>query len=143
MEISKRTDYALRMLASLVEDPSGVVSVRAAAATNGVPYSFARAIQHDLARAGIVENSRGAAGGMRLACDPQATTLLQVLEAVQGPLVIGCCLAEKDADGRPVPCERMVGCCYAPIWCRAEKMLRDYFGSMTLAQVVQAEGSLD
>ena len=31
MEISRRTDYALRMLASLVLDPEGVVSVRTAA----------------------------------------------------------------------------------------------------------------
>lgn len=136
MEISKKTDYALRMLASLVENPDSSLSVRAVARETGVPYSFARAIQHDLARAGIVENSRGAAGGMRLAVDPEATTLLSLVEAVQGPLAIGCCLAEKDLEGRPVPCERMPECCYAPIWCHAEKMLREYFGSMTISQVV-------
>ena len=38
MDVSKKTDYALRMLAALVRDPSGVVSVRAAARDNGVPY---------------------------------------------------------------------------------------------------------
>ena len=76
MDISRKTDYALRMLAALVEDPRGVVSVRTAARDNGVPYSFARSIQHDLAVAGIVENTRGANGGMRLSVDPKPTTLL-------------------------------------------------------------------
>ena len=71
MEISRKTDYALRMLAALVSDPDGIISVRTAAKENSIPYSFARSIQHDLALAGIVENSRGAAGGMRLAVDPR------------------------------------------------------------------------
>ena len=76
MEIARKTDYALRMLATLATDPAGVVSVREAARANGVPYSFARSIQHDLALAGIVENSRGANGGMRLAVDPREVTLV-------------------------------------------------------------------
>ena len=57
MEIARKTDYALRMLATLAADPAGVVSVREVARANGVPYSFARSIQHDLALAGIVESA--------------------------------------------------------------------------------------
>ena len=37
MEISRKTDYALRMLAALVQNPDGVVSVRTAAKDNDVP----------------------------------------------------------------------------------------------------------
>ena len=58
MEISRKTDYALRMIASLVKQPDGVVSVRTAAKENAVPYSFARSIQHDLTTASIVESLR-------------------------------------------------------------------------------------
>lgn len=132
MEISKKTDYALRMLAALVIDPQSVVSVRTAAKESGVPYSFARSIQHDLALAGIVTNTRGAAGGMRLACDPATTTLLDVVEAVQGPIVISGCFGGE--DGRA--CARLGGCHFSPVWCNAEQMLRDYFGSVTLHQLV-------
>ena len=123
MEIARKTDYALRMLATLAADPSGVVSVREAARHNEVPYSFARAIQHDLALAGIVENTRGANGGMRLSVDPHEVTLLMLLEAVQGPLAL--CGCGSAGDGR------------SPIWCNAETMLREYFGSITLWQVVE------
>ena len=48
VDISRKTDYSLRMLAELVRS-DGVVSVRAAAEKNGIPYSFARSIQHDQA----------------------------------------------------------------------------------------------
>ena len=133
MEISRRTDYALRMLASLVLDPEGVVSVRTAAKESGVPYSFARSIQHDLALAGIVENTRGAAGGMRLSVDPQEVTLLQVVEAVQGPVALSCCL---NADGEGSPCPNREQCRYTSVWCNAERLLRGLFSSVTLHQLV-------
>ena len=134
MEIARKTDYALRMLATLATDPAGVVSVREVARANGVPYSFARSIQHDLALAGIVENSRGANGGMRLAVDPREVTLLRLVEAVQGPLALCGCDA-AGADGGP--CERRGACGFNPIWCNAEAMLRSFFGSVTLWQVVE------
>ena len=46
MDISRKTDYALRMLAMLAEDPECLLSVRTAAEEVNVPYSFARSIQH-------------------------------------------------------------------------------------------------
>lgn len=133
MEISRKTDYALRMLAALVQNPDGVVSVRTAAKDNDVPYSFARSIQHDLALAGIVESTRGAHGGMRLAVDPRTTSLLKLVEAVQGPILISSCDYAGDDGG---PCPRMAECHFNPIWCNAERMLRSYFDSVTLYQVV-------
>lgn len=136
MDISRKTDYALRMLAALVEDPSGIVSVRTAARENNVPYSFARSIQHDLALAGIVENTRGANGGMRLAMDPRETTLLRVVEALQGSVALSCC-ADPAGDG--VPCPNRPTCHFSPVWCNAESLLRSFFSSVTLHQLV-AEG---
>ena len=131
MEIPRKTDYALRMLADLVRNPDGVVSVRTAARDNDIPYSFARSIQHDLALAGIVTNSRGAAGGMRLAVDPARTTLLELIEAVQGPVLVGGCVA---AEGQA--CPRRACCCFNPVWCTAERLLRSLFSTVTLHQLV-------
>lgn len=131
MEISKKTDYALRMLASLVLDPDGVVSVRTAARESGVPYSFARSIQHDLALAGIVENTRGAAGGMRLSIDPKEVTLLEIVEAVQGPVLVASCDAGEEG-----PCPRQGTCRYTAVWCNSERLLRSFFSSVTLHQLV-------
>ena len=131
MEISKKTDYALRMLASLVNGPDEAISVRAAAQEGSVPYSFARSIQHDLATAGIVENSRGATGGMRLKVDPREVTLLQIVEAVQGHVLVASCNA-----GEKGLCPRQGACPYTAVWCNSERLLHAFFASVTLYQLV-------
>lgn len=132
MEISKKTDYAIRMLAELVRGDGDIVSVRLAAEKNDVPYSFARSIQHDLVRSGIVESIRGSHGGMRLAIDPAATTIRMIVEAIQGPIHVSGC--EEDADG--AMCSQKNRCNFNALWCEADRMLRDYFDSVTLYQVV-------
>jgi len=140
VEISKKTDYALRMLMCLVQQPERIVSARTAAEENGVPYSFARAIQHDLATHGIVESIRGARGGMRLAIDPRETPLLDIIEAIQGPVEIASCSLSEGEDG---PCPRRDSCPFNPIWCTAERMLRDYLASVSLYDVVMSGLSPD
>ena len=95
MDISRKTDYALRMLAMLAEEPERLLSVRTAAEEVNVPYSFARSIQHGLVQAGIVESLRGVHGGMRLKVSPDDVTIRQVVEAVQGPMVMNDCTASS------------------------------------------------
>ena len=130
MDISRKTDYALRILSILVEQGDRLLSVRTAADQVDVPYSFARSIQHGLVQAGIVESLRGVRGGMRLKADPAQVTIRQIVEAVQGPLVFNECTAQ---DG---VCGRMGECCYHPLWCGAQALLLNYLDSVTLDDVV-------
>lgn len=130
MDISRKTDYALRMLTMLAEGDESLLSVRTAAEAVDVPYSFARSIQHGLVQAGIVESLRGVRGGMRLRLDPSEITIRQIVEAVQGPLVMNDCTAEEGV------CPRMDCCCYHPIWAGAQELLRDYLDSVSLDDVV-------
>lgn len=130
MDISRKTDYALRMLSMLASGEDGLLSVRTAAEQVDVPYSFARSIQHGLVQAGIVESLRGVHGGMRLKVDPSEVTIRQIVEAVQGPLVMNDCTAE---DG---VCPRMDGCCYHSIWMGAQALMHSYLDSITLDDVV-------
>lgn len=130
MDISRKTDYALRMLTMLVEGDGGLLSVRVAAEKVDIPYSFARSIQHGLAHAGIIESLRGVHGGMKLKANPAEVTICDIVEAVQGPLVMNDCTAE---DG---VCSQLDTCCYHPIWAGAQALLRDYLSSITLDDVV-------
>ena len=134
MDISRKTDYALRMLSMLVESDE-LLSVRTAAEQVNVPYSFARSIQHGLVQAGIIESLRGVHGGMRLKADPAQITLRQVVEAVQGPMVMNDCTA---TDGS---CARMETCCYHPIWAGTQALVRNYLDSVTLDDVVNRKVS--
>ena len=118
------------MLAMLAEDPERLLSVRTAAEEVNVPYSFARSIQHGLVQAGIVESLRGVHGGMRLKVSPDDVTIRQVVEAVQGPMVMNDCTA-PDGD-----CARMGTCCYHPLWAGAQALMRDYLDSVSLGDIV-------
>lgn len=130
MDISRKTDYALRMLSMLAENGDSLLSVRTAAENAGVPYSFARSIQHSLAQAGIVESLRGVHGGMRLKIDAASITIRQVVEAIQGPLVVNDCTAPAGE------CPRLSDCCYHPIWAGTQALVRNYLDSVTLDDVV-------
>lgn len=131
MDISRKTDYALRILSMLVESGDELLSVRVAAEQVDVPYSFARSIQHGLVQAGIIESLRGVRGGMRLKANPEELTIYDIVRAVQGPFVINECTA---ADG---DCPRMETCCFHPLWMGVEALLNDYLSSVTLADVVE------
>lgn len=130
MDISRKTDYALRILSILVENEGTLLSVRTAADRVNVPYSFARSIQHGLVQAGIIESLRGVHGGMRLKVDPADVTVRQVVEAVQGPLYFNDCTAP---DGC---CERMDTCCYHPLWMGLTELVANYLDSVSLDDVV-------
>lgn len=130
MDISRKADYALRILSILATSESDLLSVRVAAEQVDVPYSFARSIQHGLAQAGIIESLRGVHGGMRLKADPSELTIYQILEAVQGPFAINECTVPENE------CPRKPSCCFHPLWLGAEALMRDYLSSITLADVV-------
>ena len=130
MDISRKTDYALRILSMLVEEGDELLSVRIAAERVGVPYSFARSIQHGLSHAGIIESVRGVRGGMGLKVDPEEISVYDVIVAVQGPLCINDCTAPDGA------CGRMGSCCFHPLWVGTEALVRDYLSSISLADAV-------
>jgi Rrf2 family protein len=130
VEISKKLDYALRMLgeAAAVEEGE-VVSVRYAAEKNAIPYSFARTIQHEMVKAGLLETTRGPHGGMRLAIDATTTTLLDIVEAIEGPMRV----AGSDA-GTSLASE--VPSRFEPVWAGLSHLIRGYLSSVTLHQLV-------
>ncbi len=129
MELTRRTDYACRIIRAAYANKDAYVSVSDVADAESIPYAFARSIQHDLVHAGLLKTVRGAKGGLSLACDPSATTLLDVLVALQGPMNMSPCSAD------PEYCERCGGCEYHSIWKHADRLMQDYFESITLEKL--------
>ena len=127
MEITRRTDYSIRMLQELVRCGGGPVSVRELAERQHVPYAFARAVQRDLVGAGFITTVRGAKGGAVLARDADTITLYDVVTAMQGAPSVAVCAHD------PAWCEFSGGCAVHTVWCEADEMLRAFLGSKTLA----------
>ena len=106
------------------------MSVAEIAEEEDIPYSFARSIQNDLTKAGLVKTVRGAQGGLVLNCDPETVTLLEVLEVLQGPVSIAICTVD------PCFCHKSEGCGFHSVWHGADKLLNEYFESITLSDLL-------
>ncbi len=98
MEFIKRnTDYALRALVYLAQkEPETVVDVHTIAEQGQVSEDFLRKILQVLGNAGIVRSHRGPRGGFSLARSAADITILDVMEALQGPVAINRCFLGRD-----------------------------------------------
>jgi Rrf2 family protein len=86
VDISAKTDYAVRALLQLAAQEPALVKVDAIIGEQQLPKKFVEAILGELRRSGIVRSQRGADGGYALAIPAGEITLGAVIRAVDGPL---------------------------------------------------------
>jgi Rrf2 family protein len=96
-----------------------------------IPPSFLAKIVSQLSVAGLLQTSRGARGGVSLAKPPEAISLLDVVEAIDGPILLNDCVGESAS------CVYDDSCPLKPIWCDAQKMLLDHLSKANFAQFAQ------
>ena len=132
MEITRRTDYATRIMLELARLPEGDrVSARTLGDLADVTYPFARSIVTELAAAGLLDARRGPSGGVRLARPASQITLLDVVVAIEGGVRLNACVTE------PGYCTRAGGCSAHAVWAQASSMLADYLASRDLESLVE------
>ncbi|MBI4023798.1 MAG: Rrf2 family transcriptional regulator [Verrucomicrobia bacterium] len=92
MRLSKKTDYALRVLFTLVEHHGrGPIPIRELARRNDVPKRFLEHIMLEMKARGWVDSSPGKQGGYVLAKEPARITMGEVIRQFDGVLApIGC-----------------------------------------------------
>ena len=84
MTWTQTDDHALRILVDVAAHPHASVGEIAGRTT--IPSALVAKVVQTLSRAMLVETTRGRGGGVQLARDPAAISLLDVVEAIQGPL---------------------------------------------------------
>jgi len=85
-----------------------------------IPRSFLAKIMQKLTKAGIVNSFRGVKGGFRLARKPEQVSLLDVIEAIEGPTAMSRCAIEASA------CNLSAACAVHPVWVNLRNMVEDY-----------------
>jgi Rrf2 family iron-sulfur cluster assembly transcriptional regulator len=128
MHLTRAGDHAIRALLVLLRQSANgrLTSYRLAEETK-IPAEFLRKILSALARAKILRSVRGPTGGVRLARKPEDITLLDIVEAVEGPLALNECTRAPSA------CPRSPHCLVHPVWQQAQERLRETLASATLA----------
>ncbi len=102
LRLSQTTGYAIKALACLAEGDCRQTADIAHAAS--VPRTYLPKIIQALVRAGLVVARRGIGGGVSLAAPPAEISLLQVVEAVEGPHWLGDCLLGLDECTNTATC---------------------------------------
>lgn len=80
--ISRTTEYALRAIIWLLQEPSRSQTARQIARGTRTPPDYTSKVLQLLTKAGLVRSQRGLGGGFRFASDPTKVTVLEVINAV-------------------------------------------------------------
>ena len=138
MEITRQADYAVRTMIYLSGLPlNGRVPTATISQTQGVPLPFLSKVISRLALAGLVITSRGMGGGVALARSPREITLLQVVEAVDGPVRLNSCLL------RPGSCDRQDRCAAHDAWAEIQDHLIQELSGVTMAELAARQAEKD
>ena len=118
MQITRQADYAIRTVRYLAKQgPNQRSATSTVAQEMKIPPSFLAKIISQLSIAGLLHTSRGARGGVTLARDAKEISLLDVVEAIDGPILLNECV------GDPADCEFSDDCLVHPIWVEAQESL--------------------
>jgi Rrf2 family protein len=134
MQITRQADYAVRAvlyLARLGTERRAATSQ--IAQDQQIPPSFLAKIVSQLSVAGLLQTSRGARGGVSLARPAGEITLLEVVEAIDGPILLNECVA---GDGA---CTFGDDCPMRPVWCDVQSQLVERLGATSFSHFLATE----
>jgi len=117
MQITRQADYAVRAVLHLARNGDTRTATSVIAEEQKIPPSFLAKIISQLSIAGLLHTSRGARGGVTLAREPKDITLLEVIEAIDGPIQLNECVGDTGT------CSFDENCPLRPVWCEAQEQL--------------------
>jgi Rrf2 family protein len=140
MIFTTKAEYGVRLLVELGRQGSGQpVSLKSIAEAEGLPLAYLERIVALLKKADLVESTRGAHGGYRLARAPEAITMDEVVLSLEGAVAPMSCFIDDSEDGR-VLCshldDRGHGCATKLLWTRVQGGVIKALAQTTLAELV-------
>ncbi len=138
MKITTKTRYALRLVVDLAErEAEGYVALNDVAKRQDISKKYLEQIVPVLLQAGILKTSRGYHGGYRLAKDPAAITVADLMTIAEGPLAPVICLINTEKG----VCSRSGTCPTQFVWRGLEKAIEDYLTSITIKDILDRQSS--
>lgn len=130
MQITRETDYAIRCVQYLCKNPSEIKMVDEIASEMKIPKSFLAKILQKLTKAKIARSYRGVKGGFIPARRPEDINLLEVVEAIEGPIAVNTCVVDKKSCGFSDTCS------VHPVWVSIRKEIEQRLKSVNFRNLV-------
>lgn len=143
MKISTKGRYGLRILLDLAlyetrldhETPSEPRLIRDIALSQQISEKYISRLIIKLRRAGMVRSIRGAKGGFRLNKKPEDITLLEITEAMEGPIALVDCVLAPDS------CKSCSQCAAHEIWNDLNQEIRNAMNRVSLKDIMNGSTS--
>jgi Rrf2 family protein len=134
MRVSRKTDYALRALFTLVDNYGGApISIRELAARNDIPKRFLEQIMLDLKAQGWADSLAGVRGGYVLGRSPDKITMGEVVRFFDGILAPIDCVSVTGYK----PCSQEPVCRFRRVFFDSRNYVAALMDKSTLAQVAK------
>jgi len=132
MQITRASDYAVRVMIHLAGlSPASTVRRSVLSRATGVPKAFLSKVLQQLVRSGLVRSRRGSGGGFELAVFAENVSMLDVIEAIEGPTRMNQCLVDGPS------CERKSWCPGHGVWVEAQAALVGVLGAASIASLAR------
>lgn len=132
MLVSTRGRYALRVTEDLAEHKSdGYIPLKVISERQDISLKYLESIMTDLKTAGLITGIHGKGGGYKLVKEPKEYSVKEILSATETSIAPVACLSDKVNT-----CKRKDCCKTLPIWETINRMIDDYFSSVTLEDIV-------
>jgi Rrf2 family protein len=134
VKVSTRAEYGLRALIELAAHyGEGPVQSRDIAVRQGLPEPYLNQLMTSLRRAGLVSSKRGPTGGHALARPPEAISLREAFDVLEGTTAPWWCVETAEPD-----CVYAAGCGLRPVWQAINVAVGQVLSAMTLADLSRA-----
>lgn len=129
--LSRAAEYAIRgvLHLSLHYSEDKVIAIEEISKAQDVPAAYLAKLLQSLARKGFVKSLKGQKGGFVLTRHPKDISLLDVIEAMEGPICLNYCLIYAGY------CDMDKYCPVHDAWFGAQKVLIDYLKDCTFEKL--------
>jgi FeS assembly SUF system regulator len=135
LRISRLTDYATVVLATLAQEPERVQTATALHERTRIALPTVSKLLKQLQRANLVTSTRGLHGGYQLARPAAQISAADILDALEGPVALTDCAA---GEGH---CDIEGNCRVGRVWQRLNLAIRRSLQEVTLAQLAGIDAS--
>ena len=133
LRITRQTDYAVRVVLALSQQAANrrMMTTREIEESMQIPHAFLLRIVAQLAQKDLVETFPGRRGGLRLMRPPEEITLREIVEAIEGPVMISECIPGEDF------CPFEDHCPVRRRWARLQTVILKELSSTTFADLAK------
>lgn len=129
LQVSTKSQYALRMLAYIATSSESYISLAEVSEKEGISYGYLEEIAALLRKSGVLASKGGRSGGYKLAKEPENIKITDILQIFEGEIIPVKCLGIERCPKEPV-CKTQI------IWKKLKESVDEALGNMKLSDIL-------